>query len=515
MKNLLILFSLLVSLNSTSLSAQNFIRAYSNLPFTGPPGLLLPQASLQMPDGRFVMTAYSGLILVASQEGEPLSTFNLSKNESSIDGLININHIAVAGNNEIYAGAQTSNDSIIILKLNLTSGIVWQKGFDLIGNSIKDLRTTSNGSVVVLSSTNRGITQNAIPCLTKVNADGSLAWQKRYFNGNPSSGKMLWDNLSITENDELLLSGSFIESLPLKPHFLRLDADGELIWSKTFTSSNNNNEMGKGLFEMGNGELRFVLAAPLSGTQMATGKLSSDGNFVNGKVWSQMGQLPEFSFCTPSGGIITSLLNCEKTMYINESDDLLFARSYSLPGNGVIVMNNAFTTISDGIAHFGGYSESFFGDFILTLITTSFAGETATGFSTVFNPISENYNPTLETQTVIDSAGPGTYTASLYFLPTELCYDTLYAENPLSIQNHQSTSDFIVYPNPSAHSFSIKTAAVEGYFEFYNSLGMLIDEIPSAGLETEINSIDWPKGNYTIVWKSNKTITSTRSFIKQ
>jgi hypothetical protein len=326
---------------------------------------------------------------------------------------------------------------------------------------------------------------------------------------------MLWDNLSIAENDDLLISGTSVETLPIKPHFLRLDANGALIWSKTFTSSNNSNEMGKGLFEMENGGLRFVLAAPLSGTQMATGKLSADGNFQNGKVWSQMDQLPYFSFCTPSGGIITSLLNCEKTIYINESDNLLFARSYSLPGNGVILMNNAFTTISDGIAHFGGYSESFFGDFILTLITTSFNGETAPGFSTAFNPVAENYNPTLETQTVVDSAGPGTYTAGLYFLPTELCYDTLYAENPLSIQNLQSTSDFIVYPNPSSHSFSIKTATLEGHFEIYNSLGMLIDELPSAGLKTEINSIDWPKGNYTIVWKSNETTTTTRSFIKQ
>lgn len=515
MKYLLILFSLLVSLNSTSLRAQNFIRAYGNLPFTGPPGLLLPQASLQMPDGRFIMTAYSGLILVASQEGEPLSTFNLSKNEISIDGLININHIAVSGNNEIFAGAQTSSDSIIILKLNLTSGIVWQKGFDLIGNNIKDLRTTSNGSVIVLSSTNRDITLNAIPCITKINSDGSLAWQKRYFNGNPSIGKMLWDNLSITENDDLLISGTSVETLPIKPHFLRLDSGGELIWSTTFVSANNSNERGKGLFEMENGELRFVLAAPLSGTQMATGKLSADGNFENGKVWSQMDQLPEFSFCTPSGGIITSLLNCEKTMYINESDDLLFAKSYSLPGNGVILMNNAYTTISDGIAHFGGYSESLFGDFILTLITTSFTGETASGYSTTFNPIGETYNPTLEVQTVVDSAGPGIYTGSLYYLPTELCYDTLYAENPLTINNHSSTSDFTIFPNPTEDIFTIKTSSAQGHLEIYNNSGALIDALPTNGFETKINSNLWPKGSYSIVWKSIEGIIQTRTVVKQ
>jgi hypothetical protein len=515
MKKLFILISIHLTLSFTSLHAQNFIRGYSNLPFSGPLGFLLPQSCIQIPDGRYIMTAYSGIILVTNQEGEPISTYNLSKTEGAITGVINEQKLVYAGNNEIYDGTIISDDSLLILKISLNSGIIWQRGFNLSGNTILDLKTTSDGSVILLSSSDRGNTQSAIPCLTKISSDGSLVWQKRYFNSNTSNGRMLWENLSVSENGDLLISGLSLESSPIKPHFIRLSSQGELIWSKVFTPINNIDVRGKGLSEMENGELRFAIAAPSNGNQMATGKLSANGIFLSGKTWSQMGQtLTNCSFL-PSGGVLASLANSEKTVFINENDELIFAKNYTLPGNGVILMNNAFPTISNGIAHFGGYSESLFGDFILTLITTSFTGETATGYSSTFNVIGETYSPTLDNHTVVDSIGPGIYPGNLFYIPTELCFDTLYAENPLALKNQEHTLDFLVFPNPAKDIFTVKTSNTKGHFEIYNYSGVLIDVIPSTGFETKINSTLWPKGNYSIIWKSINEILQTRTIIKQ
>jgi len=515
MKKFLILFFLQLALSCSALQAQNFIRGYSNLPFSGPLGLILPQSCIQIPDGRYIMTAYSGIILVTNQEGEPISTYNLSKTESAITGVISEQKLVYAGNNEIYEGTIISDDSLLVLKINLSTGIIWQRGFNLTGNRILDLKTTSDGSVILLSSSDRGNTQSAIPCVTKINSDGSLAWQKRYFNGNPSNGRMLWENLSVSQNGDLLISGLSLENSPIKPHFIRLNSLGELIWSKVFTPVNNIDVRGKGLFELGNGELRFAIADPSNGNQMATGKLSANGNFLSGKTWSQMGQNPTQCSFLSSGRIIASLSNSEKTVFINENDELIFAKNYTLPGSGVILMNNAFPTISNGIAHFGGYSESLFGDFILTLITTSFTGETAPGYSSTFNVIGETYSPTLENHTVVDSIGPGIYDGNLFYLPTEICFDTLYAQNPLTIENQENTLDFLVFPNPAKDIFTIKTSNSQGHFEIYNYSGVLIDVLPSTGFETKINSTLWPKGNYSIIWKSISDVFQTRTFVKQ
>jgi hypothetical protein len=140
----------------------------------------------------------------------------------------------------IFAASTTSlgagNSDVWVVRLNDDGSIAWQKTYGGPGNDYaKQVRSTSDGGFIVLagSDTFSGSVQNM--WILKLNADGSIAWQKtlinavtQYANGIrevPGGGYIVASQASI--------GASFDEAL-----LLRLNSDGSVAWQKRYGTTN-------------------------------------------------------------------------------------------------------------------------------------------------------------------------------------------------------------------------------------------------------------------------------------
>ncbi len=499
MKKLAIFLQL--SLTLLALPAQNFIRAYSNLPFNGLPGLILPENCIQLPNGNFLMTGYPGFILLTDPQGEPLTTMTVSRTNPPNFQQINYDGLAHAGGNQFYLGGALNADSLFFLRLDFNTGMVWQTGYHLPGNFFVDMIATQDGGLLALASSNRGSTQNAIPVLTKLAPDGSLQWQKRYFNGNPAQGRIRWNSVTQAANGDLLLAGISTETTPGKAHIARLEEDGEVMWAKVLEAGNNGNERGAYLQEVADGHLSLVVDAPIPGAQLASATLSASGDWTNGVTFSNLNGSSADCAISQAGVVAISIGNSGQTLLLDASGFPIFAEEYNLPGGGVLLSDKVLFTQDGGLAHFGGYTVSFFGDFILTLLTTSFTGGVPPGFSTFFSPVSAPFNPTLSAATLVDSAGGSLYPLSLSANTIPQLYDTLYIEHSLSLGRSLDLLPLELAPNPASNLVTITAPEPGGTLEVFDLQGRVWKTTSVPGYEHSLETASWPAGSYWVLWK--------------
>jgi len=492
------------------LDAQNFIRAYSNLPFSDTPGLVLPEDCIQMPDGRFVITGYTGYILETDAFGNPLSTHSLFSGINPLSDAINYSCISVAGNNQVFLGGSLSPDSVFFAKIDLSSGPEWLRGYDLSGNNIKAMATTADGSLIALATSSRGASQSAIPVITKINSQGNLIWQKRYFNSDPAAGRMRWESMSLASNGDILIAGVSADPSPFEAQFVRLNQDGEQVWTKSIEAANNNNEEAIGLFETFDGTLRFAIGSPLPGVQLATGSINGDGTLINASSWSGFSSAPNSSAVFADGKTAVVFDNNSEVLFCDSDDNLLFSNAYNFPGLGTLIFDKAIRGIDNNLALFGGYSVSFFGDFVIALFTLPLTGETAPGFSTSISTDSQPFNPVFVNRNITDSTGSAIYNLNLSYAEIELMYDTLFANNPLHFERTENKSPFMVYPNPASNEISISYSCSDCLFELYDLKGQLIK---SFIINTDDSSFDVTAvlpGTYFLCLRNHTEIIESR-----
>ena len=492
---------LVLGLFLTASSAQNFIRAYSNLPFSSLPGLIIPEECIQLPNGNFLMTGFTGFILLTDPQGEPISTMTVSRTNPPNFQRINLDGLAYAGSNQFYLGGALNADSLFFLRLDFTTGMVWQTGYHLPGNFFADMIATQDGGLLAMASTNRGTTQSAIPVLTKIASDGSLQWQKRYFNGNPAQGRIRWNNVTQAANGDFLLAGVSNETTQRTAHIARLQPDGELVWAKSFQPANNNNEEAACLQEMANGNLRLVMDSPVPGAQLATATLTANGDWISGVSWSGMGFTSASCASLPDGKLAVALQNAGRIMFVDNSDALLFAEEYTLPGGGVLLSERVLFTQDGNMAYYGGYTVSFFGDFILSLFKTSLTGQVPPGFSTPFSPTSSPFTPALTAATLVDSAGGSLYPLTLSANTITQLYDTLYIEHSLSLGRSLDLLPLQLAPNPASNLVTITAPEPGGTLEVFDLQGRVWKKTSVPGYEYSLETASWPAGSYWVLWK--------------
>lgn len=493
--------------------AQNFIRAYNYLPFSGPSGVLLPYDCVRFNDGRYVMTGHLGYIWETDAQGIPLSTHTIIEGDLPVGNWISYQYSSIAGNNEIYIAGLTSADSAFIIKLNLETGIVWQKGYALAGSYMNGIQTTQDGGVILVANSDRGDTQNAIPVLTKIDANGTLIWQKRYFNSNPDIGRMRWQSISLASNGDILLAGVNAEPSPFKIGITRLNSAGETLWSKTLDASNNGNEIGISLSETANGELQCVMGNPEAGYYIATGNLSADGDWMNGKLWSGFSSTPRSAHVFTNNTTIDTFTNSGEILYMDGENNPIFANNYSIPDMSSTVWTSANRFNETNLALFGGYTLSFFGDFNALMMTMPQTGEVASGFSTALSVSSEAYNPNLQDAEITDSIGPGLFETNLSYFNLPLIYDTLFANNPTVIMDRVVGSDISIFPNPASKTVQIVHQCSDCMVDLINQQGQIIQNLNNNGPQLELQVEHMPSGIYYIRLQSAKGDIETRKLI--
>jgi hypothetical protein len=510
MKSLIALLTLFWCINAQS---QNFIRAYNHLPFSGSSGFIIPEDCIRLNDGRYVMVGFSGYIWITDEWGVPLSTSTIIEGNLPSSQSINYEFINDAGNNEIYMSGLTSSDSVFLVKFSLESGIIWQKGYTLEGSYLNGMITTTEGGILIVANSNRGTTQSAIPVLTKINPDGSLAWQKRYFNSNPTTGRMRWEGISLATNGDILLAGVNADPSPFTIGITRLNSEGETIWSKTFSPANNNNEYGLFLSETTEGDLRCVLGAPESGYNLATGRISSSGNWLSGKLWSGISSTPGTAHIFPDDATAITFVNNGEILYIDDEENSVFCNHYQIPGASSTIWNNVLITDGANLALFGGYTFSFFGDFSALLMTMPLTGEVAPGFSTSISISGEEYNPVLENAVITDSIGPGIFETNLSYYDLPLIFDTLFAENPTVVVNRLNHAQINVFPNPAGNKVYVAHRCAECRVALFEQNGRMLKEVDNNSDVLEFSLDDLTQGTCYIRLQTPNDLVETRKLI--
>ncbi len=144
------------------------------------------------------------------------------------------------------------NGDIWVIKINSAGNLQWQKTF---GGTKTDIATaieqTPDGSYILLGSTNSNdgdVTQNSGEFdywILKINATGSIVWQKTYGSTNNSNccKEDMASDLQLNSDGSFLIAGNGnlgrvitnggVEFSP-EIYFLKLDNSGDLQWQKTF-----------------------------------------------------------------------------------------------------------------------------------------------------------------------------------------------------------------------------------------------------------------------------------------
>lgn len=125
------------------------------------------------------------------------------------------------------------SDMMYLLSVNSKGDELWSKSVDLFSGdqyyTPKSIVSLDAGGFVV-SAVLEYDDQNRLSFLAKYDAAGEEVWNKTWDDFLP--------NKIINQGSNLILVGAFMDSLSsfstTKPHIVKLDDDGEVIWHKTF-----------------------------------------------------------------------------------------------------------------------------------------------------------------------------------------------------------------------------------------------------------------------------------------
>lgn len=460
-----------------SLPAQNFIRGYALVPFSNPTaGVLLPAHALQLADNRYVFSTNPAYLTITQANGEPQATFELLKPGVTVTQRSAIQKLADAGNNKLYLAGWVSADSLYMIKFDLTTGTIeWQKSFLQQGHNLFQMIATSDGGLIALSSISRGSTQNAIPILTKLDANGNLQWQKRYYNSGLNTGRLLLRDVSQAANGDYLITGaSFLSGQAASVFVARLNGSGVPLWAKEFSATNNSNEFGFRIQEITGGNLKLIVSNPLPAVPVGQANLSAQGNLAGAQAYTGInGDFTDASI-QPDGTIIGGVGNEPTGVKIAPNGTLVFAKDYSALPGAFTLMSAAFEANDGGTVFYAGYTFSFFGDFTPILYKTGALGSTPAGFSTDLTLNTVAYAPTAANATLTDSTVSSLSSFAATIVPSVTLFDTLFAVPTRigGLRNREAA--LTAFPNPATDVVAVQGADLTGEVVLLDAFGRIV-----------------------------------------
>ncbi len=162
--------------------------------------------------------AYGG---VGDDKGDPSSVVQTS------DG-----GYAVAGRTNSFGAG--SND-IWVIRLNSSGDLVWSKTYGGVNtDDARQIITTADGGFIVVGDTLSFGTGDWDAWLLKLNADGTISWQKTYGRNTLDQGF----SVAQTSDGGYVVSG-YVSFANQDASILRLDSDGNMLWSRSYGGLSN------------------------------------------------------------------------------------------------------------------------------------------------------------------------------------------------------------------------------------------------------------------------------------
>jgi phage-related tail fiber protein len=134
-------------------------------------------------------------------------------------------------------GIDSTNDDIFVTRLDVEGNQLWQKTY---GNEkyerCTQMLATSDGNFLLIGQRNAGPGNNIDSYVIKIDDKGNLLWEKTYGGVFPErtyyGGEL--------PNGDFLISGSVLPYQTAKAdiYLLRIDKNGNLVWSKTLGEEN-------------------------------------------------------------------------------------------------------------------------------------------------------------------------------------------------------------------------------------------------------------------------------------
>ena len=125
-----------------------------------------------------------------------------------------------------------NGQDLLLMKVDGTGSIVWQKTYGTAGDDYGAIATTSDGGFSAYFS---GILSGAPLTLIKLDGSGGISWQKTYGTGTDT-----FDAVQVLSGGGFLLSGSTFVAYPPPvqgiARLMKLDSSGNIVWQKEYSS---------------------------------------------------------------------------------------------------------------------------------------------------------------------------------------------------------------------------------------------------------------------------------------
>jgi hypothetical protein len=257
------------------------------------------------------------------------------------------------------------------MKFSSTGTLLWSKTIGgAPGDLLSNIVATPDGGCVASGSTNfDGITTYTGDCwLVRLDGNGNILWQKRYFvSGSPSN----ISSLTATSDGGFAFSGTF----PFTPgvsdwSVVKVDANGNILWQKRLGGGNS--DSGNGMVEDDHGGAGIVVCGVHynPGTTTTYDAVITKLDLATGNVmWVKMHDIDSrSSWIGPiekvADGFVFNLLNMDGFEFSNAkpgilktdfSGNVLWAKEYTMPncreGRTVVLPDGGFMMVQSEIPH--------------------------------------------------------------------------------------------------------------------------------------------------------------------
>ena len=235
--------------------------------------------------------------------GEDIRNAYLLKINSSGDSLwqktygmrnYNVFHnvIRTSDNNLIMSGecsVNGPNNDCYIVKTDLEGEIIWEYTFggDLSDSAYNAIEHPENGYIIIGTTRSSGAGMSDI-LIFKLDNNGQLQWEKTY---GGTANEWGFSGIKTTENNIIIngMTSSFGNGND-DVYLLKLNSDGDSLWTKTYGGSGKDWCFGISLDSLGNIILTGETNSFGNGLEGYYIKIDSSGNFIEDKVFGTEGE---------------------------------------------------------------------------------------------------------------------------------------------------------------------------------------------------------------------------------
>lgn len=179
--------------------------------------------------------------------------------------------------------AATQKKDILILKCNSAGDTIWSKTYGSSENDYgQSIIATSDGNLLISGKTegfNAGATLDV--CLVKINPQGDTIWTKSF----EDTCDVSIPDLIETQNGDYLITGSSKNNNLSEVYFLKIDANGTVLWKKTIGPPEF--RMGYASIEISDGSILTCGVNAIKG-QLIVIKIDQAGNLIWEKEYGEI-----------------------------------------------------------------------------------------------------------------------------------------------------------------------------------------------------------------------------------